>query len=281
MKPEVLKVIIGLLVLSILFFSTLTAKSEGVRNNKMLTLLYLLVAGLCIGIMGLTQYFGLTGQPFIFFVILQCLMLILGMFHYPAMRKFLHWPARASFWPEFLLTLNTAAIGGIFLMLAFTLMGMKNFSVLMLSSLVWFLVPFFFMKAVEMYSVIPARVFKTWSYPLDKPIPDPTDSEMALPMVVSFEFQKKVNAEDYTIFRAKAPKDIQFGKLFYFFINDYNSRHPEGVIEVASKSNPYPWVFHFKPRWFVKTRYLDPEETVFHNQIKENSVIVCNRILES
>ena len=150
----------------------------------------------------------------------------------------------------------------------------------MVTSIVWFLVPFFFIKALAWYSMIPERQFKTWIYPVDNPIPDPTDSELAMPMVISFEFQKKVNDTDYTIFRAKAPKDIQFGKLFYFFINDYNSRHPEGVIEVSSKTNPYPWVFHFKPKWLMKTRYLDPDETVFHNQIKENSVIVCNRIFE-
>jgi hypothetical protein len=280
MKPEVLKVIIGLLVASVLVFSALLAKEEGVKKNKMANLLYILVAGLCIGIMGFTQYFGLSAQPFYFFILLQVLMLLWGMIHNIAIGKYLRWPSKTSFTGEFLLTLNTAASGGIFLLLSFTVVGMENFSILMLSSIIWFLVPFLFIKAVAWYSMIPERDFKTWSYPIDKSIPDPTDSEMALPMVVSFEFQKKVNDEDYTIFRAKAPKDIQFGKLFYFFINDYNSRHPEGVIEVSSKSSAYPWVFHFKPKWFVKTRYLDPDETVFHNQIKENSVIVCHRIFE-
>jgi hypothetical protein len=280
MKPEVLKVIIGLLVASVLIFSTLLAKSEGVKKNKMANLLYILVAGLCIGVMGFIQYFGLTEKPVVFFILLQVIMLVLGMFHYPAIEKFLRWPSKNSFMEEFLLTLNTAAAGGIFLLLAFTAIGMKNFSTLMVTSIVWFLVPFFFIKALAWYSMIPERQFKTWIYPVDNPIPDPTDSELAMPMVISFEFQKKVNDADYTIFRAKAPKDIQFGKLFYFFINDYNSRHPEGIIEVSSKTNPYPWVFHFKPKWLVKTRYLDPDETVFHNQIKENSVIVCNRIFE-
>lgn len=280
MKPEVLKVIIGLLVASVLLYSALLAKEEGVRKNKMANLLYLLIAGLCIGIMGLTQYFGLTGKPFYFFIVLQVLMLLLGIIHISVIQKLLRWPSKSSFTGEFLLTLNTAVTGGVMLLLAFTLAGMENFSTLMLSSIIWFLVPFFFAKAVAWYAVIPERIFKTWAYPIDKPIPDPTDSEMAMPMVISFEFQKKVNDEDFTIFRAKAPKDIQFGKLFYFFINDYNSRHPEGIIEVSSKSTPYPWVFHFKSKWLMKTRYLDPDETVFHNLIKENSVIVCHRIFE-
>jgi hypothetical protein len=123
-------------------------------------------------------------------------------------------------------------------------------------------------------------VFKTWSYP-DKPLPDPTDSELAAPMVISFEFKKKTDDQAFTSFRAKAPKDIQFGKLFYFFINDYNGRHPEGTIETGSRPNlPYRWVFHFKPRFLSGKKYLDPDETVYHNKIKENSIIVCQRIIE-
>lgn len=280
MKPEVLQVIISLLVASILIYSALLAREENVRKKKMANLLYILIAGLCIGIMGLTRYLGLTGKPVLFFIILQVLILILGIVHNSVSTRVLTWPSKTSFLPEFLLTLNTAAIGGVFLLLAFSLTKMENFSTLMISSIIWFLVPFFFNRSLEWYAMIPERIFKTWSYPLDKPIADPTDAELASPMVVSFEFQKKVNEGDYTIFRAKAPKDIQFGKLFYFFINDYNGRHPEGTIEVATKQNPYPWVFHFKPKLFVKTRYLDPDETVYHNQIKENSVIVCHRILE-
>jgi len=280
MKPEVLQVIIGLLVASVLIFSALLAREESVRKKKMANLLYILVAGLCIGIMGLTQYFGLKEKSFYFFILLQLLMIGLGILHNAIIHKAIHWPSKTNFISEFLLTVNTAAIGGIFLLLSFTLIGETTFCTLMLSALIWFIVPFLFTRAVAFYSQIPERVFKTWSYPIDNPIPDPTDSELASPMVISFEFQKKVNQEDFTIFRAKAPKDIRFGNLFYFFINDYNSRHPEGTIEVATKSGAYPWVFHFKPKWMTKTRYLDPDDTVYHNQIKENSVIVCNRIIE-
>lgn len=280
MKPEVLQVIISLLIVTILAYGALLGKSEEVRQRKMANLLYILLAGLCIGIMGFTQFLGLAEKPFAFFIVLQILMLILGIVHIWAAGKFLRWPSRESFLNEFLLTLTTAAIGGVFMLLAFTAVGMENFSTLLAISIVWFLVPFLFSKSVDWYSMIPDRVFKTWIYPVDHPIPDPTDRELAMPMVISFEFQKKVDDADFTIFRAKAPKDIEFGKLFYFFINDYNSRHPESVIEVSSKTNPYPWVFNFKPKWLVKTRYLDPDETVFHNQIKENSVIVCNRIFE-
>jgi len=281
MKPEVLRIIIGLLVIAIVLFSTLLARDERVRGNKTANLLYIVIAGLCMGVMGFSQLLGFSEKPLLFFIVLQALMLLLGIIHLSVMARFLRWTSHTSYIPEFLLTLTTVAIGGLFLLLALTAVKMKNFSTIMLSSVIWFLVPFFFAKAMDLYRLIPEMVFKTWAYPVDHPIPDPSDSELALPMVISFEFQKKVNEENFTIFRAKAPKDIQFGKLFYFFINDYNSRHPEGTIEVSAQTAPYPWVFHFKPRWFVKTRYLDPDETVYHNLIRENSVIVCRRIFEN
>jgi uncharacterized membrane protein YdcZ (DUF606 family) len=279
MKPEVLPVIIGLLAASILVFSLLISKAPGAREKKKATLAYILVAGLCIGVCGLLQY-PLRDQALVFFIILQILMLLLGILHVVLGKKLLHWPQKESFTGEFLLTLVTAFLGGTVLLLSFALIKMENFNLLMLSALVWFFIPFLFSKAVAFYALVPDRVFKTWSYP-DKPLPDPTDSELAAPMVISFEFKKKTDDQAFTSFRAKAPKDIQFGRLFYFFINDYNGRHPEGTIEAVSRPNlPYQWVFHFKPRFLTGKRYLDPDESVYHNKIKENSIIVCHRIIE-
>lgn len=279
MKPEVLPVIIGLLAASILVFSFLISMAQGAKDHKKTTLVYILVAGLCIGICGLIQYL-VKDQALVFFIILQVMMLILGILHVVLIGKLLQWPKAESFTGEFLLTLNTAFIGGVLLLLSFSLVKMENFNLLMLSALVWFLIPLFFTRAVAFYGLIPARVFKTWAYP-DKPLPDPTDNELASPAVISFEFQKKTDDKVYTSFRAKAPRDIQFGKLFYFFINDYNGRHPEGTIEVVSKpGTPYQWVFHFKPGFLSGKRYLDPDLTVYHNKIKENSIIVCHRIIE-
>jgi hypothetical protein len=143
------------------------------------------------------------------------------------------------------------------------------------------MVPFLFTRSVQYYLAIPLKIFKTWKYPLTEKILDPTDSELAIPVVISFEFQKRVDEPGITNFRAKAPRDMQFGRLFYFFINDYNDRHPEGMIEVASPDkSAFSWVFFHKAKWFNKTRFIDPDESILSNQIKENSVVVCQRVNE-
>jgi hypothetical protein len=280
MKPEILRVIIALLAVTLLIFGALMAASEEARNKKGPTILYILIAGMCLGILGFARFLGLRENLMAFFIILQVLMLVLGIVHQALLKRITGWNGENTFFGELFLTMASATAGGIFLMLALVATGMKNFAPEMLSSLVWFLVPFAFTRSIGWYDRIPKRIFKTWSYPVDNPYPDPSDSELASPLVISFEFMKKTGNEEFTQFRAKAPKDLQFGKLFYYFINDYNSRHPESTIEIADATAAFPWVFHFKPRFLVRTRYLDPDETVFHNQIRENSVIVCKRIIE-
>ena len=98
---------------------------------------------------------------------------------------------------------------------------------------------------------------------------------------IRFEFKKKINDGAITNFRAKAPVDMYFGELFYYFINDYNERHPDGRVEYVNGSGePNGWVFYKKPRWHtLGTSYIDAEKTIFNNHIKENDVIICSRSL--
>jgi hypothetical protein len=128
---------------------------------------------------------------------------------------------------------------------------------------------------------IPVKILRKWQYPVDKHIDDPSDREMESPLVVGFEFKKKPDDENMTTFRAKAPKEMTFGKLFYYFINDYNNRNPDEKIEyLDDKNKPVSWIFYIKPTWFSGIRYIDPQETNSFNFIKENSVIVCKRVTE-
>ncbi|NQU86525.1 MAG: hypothetical protein HQ541_12260, partial [Mariniphaga sp.] len=74
--------------------------------------------------------------------------------------------------------------------------------------------------------------------------------------VIGFEFKRQAGNENMTTFRAKAPKEMVFGKLFYYFINDYNDRNPDEKIEyLDEKDRPLGWIFYFKPKWFRSIRY--------------------------
>ena len=99
-----------------------------------------------------------------------------------------------------------------------------------------------------------------------------TDSSVSLPIDTHLNgiiesFQKKLNEPHFTNFRAKAPRDMEFGQLFYYFINDYNERHPNGKIEFADKNlSAYGWIFYQKPAWYtINTKYIDTDKTFYAN----------------
>ena len=73
---------------------------------------------------------------------------------------------------------------------------------------------------------------------------------------------------------------MQFGRLFYFFLIDYNERHPESPIEIVDveSKNPSEWIFYFKPNWYSSLKHIDITNTVDGNHIKENTVIICKRV---
>jgi hypothetical protein len=97
-------------------------------------------------------------------------------------------------------------------------------------------------------------------------------------LVIGFEIAKKITDVKRTFFRAKAPENIYFGDLYYFFINDYNELQSETPIEFCTDKEPCEWVFRLKRKWYQGERVLDPGRTVKDNGIKENSVIICERI---
>ncbi len=74
---------------------------------------------------------------------------------------------------------------------------------------------------------------------------------------------------------------MEMGQLFYYFINDYNERHPQDKIEyIDGAGEPYGWVFYQKPQFFdLQKRYINAGNTIFLNGIKENNVIICSRSL--
>ena len=94
-------------------------------------------------------------------------------------------------------------------------------------------------KTVDELLKVPPKKYKLWYYPVDQNIEDPSDEELENPIIISFIFKKNEKSNELTTFRAKAPVGMKVGRLFYFFINDYNDRHPEGAISYLMKTmNP-------------------------------------------
>ena len=132
-----------------------------------------------------------------------------------------------------------------------------------------------FQKAIA----IPPKVVRQWFYPVGEEIDEPEDSKLKNLIVISFEFQKQAGDKNVINFRAKAPRDMEFGVLFYYFINDYNIINNNSRIQFVNEfGEPQGWIFYKKPSWrSIITRYIDVDQTIFSNHIKENDVIICTR----
>ena len=147
----------------------------------------------------------------------------------------------------------------------------------MMMSAFAFFVPVLVIHTFDAAYNIPAPEYNTWVYP-DKLIDAPEDDPREKLLVIGFEIAKKITDVKRTYFRAKAPENIYFGDLYYFFINDYNELQSETPIEFCTDKEPCEWVFRLKTKWYQAERVLDPGRTVKDNGIKENSVIICERI---
>jgi hypothetical protein len=152
----------------------------------------------------------------------------------------------------------------------------------MATSITFFIIPWFIHQTFKTSLAIPARILKQWYYPVGQEIEEPDEDKLKNLLVISFVFQKQSNDSHYTNFRAKAPVDMEMGELFYYFINDYNERHPHDKIEFINDSGePHGWVFYKKLQFYtLQPNLIDADKTIFNNSIKENDVIICSRSLD-
>lgn len=215
------------------------------------------------------------------FVIFQIMFLGLGILHAAFQKRYLLWSADDSFWADLLFSLSLVMAGAICFLLAYRFFNRESPDIYMAAATLFFIVPFLVYETFKRAMNIPPKIYKQWYYPVDlqnELIPD--EAKLKNLSVISFEFKKKPGDPYYTNFRAKAPADMEMGELFYYFINDYNDRHPQSKIAFANEKtgNPYGWIFYKKPKWYhIFTRYIDMDKTTFINSIRENDVIVCYR----
>ena len=149
----------------------------------------------------------------------------------------------------------------------------------MLISMLCFFIPVLVVYSFESAYNIPLPVFATWQYPIHAPIDLPDERVNEKLVVIAFMIAKGSNDKIKTNFRAKGPENMMLGELYYHFLNDYNELHSETTIDYADEDmNAQEWWFRVKPKWYQRNRILDPELSMRDNRIKEDTIIICERI---
>ncbi len=244
------------------------------------TLLYLVIFSALIGLTGFCMALSWFPHYLQHFIFLQAVFLLLGILHVWAMGYYLKWTGSSSFWAELLLTLAIVLLGSILFIMSYRAVNREGLEFAMVSAVLFFLIPRVVYHTYRKAMEISPKVLRQWFYPVHEAIAEPDAAKLRNLLVISFEFQKRPADKYFTNFRAKAPVDMEFGQLFYYFINDYNERHPNDAIKYVSETGaPYGWIFYKKPKWYTFiTRYIAADRTIFINGIRENDVIICSRI---
>jgi hypothetical protein len=262
-------------ILIILFKRIKVLKKYGLAS-----IIYLLLISLLLALPTLFNLFGLSSSEILVLICAQTFILIIGIMHVIFVPATLPWYKDQPFSLQLLFIFSILFLAFFFSNLSLTDLQHHNLPLVWYLSLLWFLIPVLLNKTVDELVQVPPKLFKLWYYPIDQNIGDPTDEELENPVVISFIFRKTEHSTELTTFRAKAPVGMEVGRLFYFFINDYNDRNPEGPITyIDDTQEPYGWIFKkVKSRLLGLKEIIDPDSSIYSSEIRENDLLYCRRI---
>jgi hypothetical protein len=277
-------IILGIVVtsISILLFRMISKVRGGFNAYMKATLVYLLLMFIAFSFVACLVYLAPLRDLLVFYIIFQCCFLLLGIGHVNWMREFLKWSGDSkAVWMELIFTVVTGLTGSIGFIIVYRLFNTGGLEYDMATCIISFIIPWFVDQTFRRSISIPPKIFKQWFYPVEEEVEEPDERKLKNLLLISFEFQKNFIEQHYTNFRAKAPVDMKMSEVFFFFLNDYNERHPNDKIQfINERGESFGWIFYKKPKWYTLiTRFVDPDKTVFINCIKENDVIICSRSL--
>lgn len=244
------------------------------------SLIYLLLYALAFAIVGTFIAIPVFRSYTQYFLLFQVFFIGLGILHVHTLFKYVKWVNDKTFWAEVIFTIVVMALGALCFLMVYRIFNRGAMDITLATSAFSFIIPLFVYYTYKSAIAIPFKILKQWFYPVQMETAEPDEKKLKNLLVISFEFLKKGNDQHFTNFRAKAPADMEFGELFYYFINDYNERHAHATISYVNQTGePSGWIFFKKPKWYTLfTKYVDAERTIFINNIKENDIIICTRV---
>jgi Type VI secretion system, TssN len=271
---------IGVSGLLALFIKLMIKMHGGVQQFRSATLIYLLILFLFFSVVAVTGRWSILKSQLTFYIFYQVYFLLLGIAHIFWMQHFLKWIDQGKlFWSELIFLITAGLLGSIGFVIVYRFFDQNGLEYNMVASIETFFIPWIVYQTFQKAIAIPTKMFKQWYYPIDIEIKEPDEKKLKHLLIISFEFQKQTTDTHYTNFRAKAPVDMELGELFYYFINDYNDRHPQSKIQyIDAAGEPHGWIFNKKANWYtMKIRNMDADKTIYKNGIRENDVIICSR----
>lgn len=221
-------------------------------------------------------FFSEISSEFIFY---QLCCLVLGSVHCYLYRTLFQKFKNEKQEIEYFFVFLTSLYGILPFLFIYTLLNGLAFNFLILGCFLLFFIPTLLNHTFNLSILIPPKLYITWKFPPNyQELIGVNDEEMRDLVVITFYIQKNENDEDFSSFRAKGPVRMDFGRLFYNFIADYNARFENNPIAIENKQGaPYEWIFFTPTKWYASAKYIDPNYTLHMNGIQENSIVYCLR----
>lgn len=261
-----------------------------IRRNKpaikiKVIIVYVLLCSLCLAIPG---FFGFSGNLFnpYWYLISQIVYLLLGIIHVNLLHRFFKKHIQSfglSVLFESVLSITCVLLGiYLFIIIFRWISGGQGYPEMSATSALIFFVPMVFYYCYIQFISIPVDIYKTWRYSSDQKPPDFEGADFDKLMVLNVELSKKL--EDTNRFRIKAktlPSGVTFGDWFYRVVDDYNHKNPKSIIHLSDEEREsYYWIFYTKKSFFSFRKYIDFEDDINSNNISENEVVVCKRVIQ-
>lgn len=278
--PNIFKVSMLLMLVSG-FIMALASKVRTIfKKNKLKAFVYLFSVVLLFALTALMAHKKvLNNDPLNSFIGMEIVVFLMGIGHIYVLRTlFKEWfQDKNEFFKEILFTVVILCVA---LLVFMNIVGRfkEEFTLYYLGVSVAFVLPTLALKMYELSALIPVPIYKKWTFPIGVELREPSQNELANPLVITFQLRKKYGDTTISRLRTKAPEDMEFGRLFFFFVEDYNQLHPEQKIQVQDKNNkPNGYIFYFKPNWWSPIQHIDTTKTVKWNGIREDCTIIVQQ----
>lgn len=279
--PSIIIGVIVLLTVGMILTMIFSAKAKSFkstyRGNYFIYLFSSLLVFSLVAFLGSSKAIVELIDEFVFY---QIIAFSLGILHAYIYRVYFKKFDEESIWLELLFNISIILFCTIPFIIVYTLLKGNLYVYVMASGLLPFLVPQLIYKTFSYAVAIPTKIYSTWQFPSENKYPNPTEDEYRDMLLITFVFPKSVNSNVRTVFRAKTPFRMDFGRLFFHFVNDYNNKNSDAPIELLDENGELQhWVFYLKPEWYSVSKFIDPKYPMYVNKVEENSVVYCQRTL--
>lgn len=267
--------ILGLLLVGLGIF---IAKKNQLLSNKRFVF-YFLISVAVLVLPALLGFLDYNFMPY-GYILLSILYIILGAYNIGIVR----WVFKGkrdkeyTYRHEIILVSFLVLTSMLFFALVFNLCNELKYGAWAATCILPFVVVSIFMQTYRTFISIPIPVYTVWKYE-DTKYPD-TYFDPGTLQVLQIELYKQESDMEAVKLNVKAPDEMEFGSWFRLMIDDYNRKSPQSPIDSYAAEEDGGWMFYMKPSLISPRRYIDFNETVKNNRIRNKHVVVAKRVKE-